>query len=124
MSLGTIRYCLKGQGKLYFLVSKNSGEKLSKLNSRGFRLTSLSTYDFSTLYTILTHNLIKEKLLDLSERAFKNIFKKEGTHYLACNNKKAFFTSTDHRGYKLWSCQNVCDVFSHLLDNIYIRFGN
>ena len=26
--------------------------------------------------------------------------------------------------YKLWSCQNVCDALSYLLDNIYIRFGN
>ena len=43
--------------------------------------------------------------------------------YLACNDKKAFFTSTDHRGYKLWSCQNVCDALSYLLDNFYIRFG-
>ena len=83
-------------------------------------MTSLSTYDFSTLYTTLPHYLIKEKLLDLIERAIKN----EGTHYLACNDKKAFFTSTDHRGYKLWSCQNVCDALSYILDNIYIRFGN
>ena len=44
--------------------------------------------------------------------------------YLACNDKKAFFTSADHyRGYHLWSCQNVCDALSFLLDNIYIRFG-
>ena len=28
-------------------------------------MTSLSTYDFSTLCTILPHNSIKEKLLDL-----------------------------------------------------------
>ena len=88
------------------------------------RATSLSTYDFSTLYTTLPHNLIKEKLLDLAERAFKKIYKNEGTLYLACTDKKAFFTSTDHRGYTLWSCQNVCDALSYLLDNIYIRFGN
>ena len=44
--------------------------------------------------------------------------------YLACNDKKAFFTSADrYRGYHLWSCQNVCDALSFLLDNIYIRFG-
>ena len=43
--------------------------------------------------------------------------------YLACNDKKAFFTSADHyRGYRRWSCQNVCDALSFLLDNIYIRF--
>ena len=81
----------------------------------------MSTYDFSTLYTTLPHNLIKEKLLDLIERTF---YKKEGKLYLACNDKKAFFTSADHyREYHLWSCQNVCDALSFLLDNINIRFG-
>ena len=77
----------------------------------------MSTYDCSTLYTTLPHNLIKEKLLDLTERTF-------GKLYLACNDKEAFFTSADHyRGFHLWSCQNVCDALSFLLDNIYIRFG-
>ena len=38
--------------------------------------------------------------------------------------KKRFFFSSDHIGYKLWSCQNVCDDLSYLLDKIYIRFGN
>ena len=80
-----------------FWSIKNSGEVLRKLKSRGFRATSLSTYDFSTLYTTSPHNLIKEKLLDLIERAFKH-YKYEGTRYLACNDKNAFFTSTDHRG--------------------------
>ena len=84
----------------------------------------MSTYDFSTLYTTLAHNIIKEKLVGLVEPGFKQFYKSEGTLYFACNDKKAFFTSTDHRGYKRWSCQNVCDALSYLLDNIYIRFGN
>ena len=29
-----------------------------------------------------------------------------------------------HRGYKLCSCQNVCDALSYHFDNIYIRFSN
>ena len=61
----------------------------------------MSTYDFSTSYTTLPHNLIKEKLLDLIERTF---YKKEGKLYLACNDKKVFFNSADHySGYDLWS---------------------
>ena len=106
---------------LLFWSIANSGEVLSKLKLRGFRATSLSTYDFSTLNTTLPHNLIKEKLLDLIERAFKKIFKNEGTLYLACNDKKAFYTSTYHRGYKL---QFGLVRLSYLLNNIFIRFGN
>ena len=106
-----------------FWSIKNSGEVISKLKSRGFCATSLSIYDFSTLYTTLPHNLIKEKCVDLIEHAFKKCYKNEGTLYPACNDRKAFFTSTDHRGYTLWSCQNVCDALSYLLDIICIRFG-
>ena len=49
--------------------------------------------------------------------------KNDGSLYLACNDRKAFFTSSDQNRYTLWSCQNVCDALSYLLDNIYIRFG-
>ena len=90
-----------------FWSIKNAGEVLSKLKSRGFYATSLSTYDFSTLYTTLPHNLIKEQLIDSTE----------GALYFVCNNKRTFFTSTDHRRFKHWSCQNVCYTLSFLLDN-------
>ena len=102
-----------------FWSIKNSGEVLNKLKSRGFRATSLSTYDFSTLYTTLPHNLIKEKLINLNEWTFK----REGSPYIACNERQAFFTSEDTKRYKLWSCKNVCEALIYLLDNMYIRFG-
>ena len=102
-----------------FWSIKNSGEVLNKLKSRGFRATSLSTYDFSTLYTTLPHNLIKKKLINLIEWTFK----REGSPYIAYNERQAFFTSEDTKRYKLRSCQNVCEALIYLLDNIYIRFG-
>ena len=73
--------------------------------------------------TTLPHNLIKEKLLDLVEWTFERALKNYGSLYMACNDRKAFFTSSDQSRYTLWSCQNVCDALSYLLDNIYIRFG-
>ena len=50
-----IKYCTtvyERNGKNLFWSIKNSG----------FLASGLSTYDFSTLYTTLPHNLIKEKL--------------------------------------------------------------
>ena len=66
---------------------KSYVEVLSKLKDIGYQATSLSTYDFSTLYTTLPHNLIKETLLDLIERTFSE---KDGKLYLTCSDKKAF----------------------------------
>ena len=66
-----IKYCEKvyeRSGKNLFWSIKHSCEVLNKLKSRCFRASSLSTYDFSTLYTTLPHNLIKDKLVDLIEK--------------------------------------------------------
>ena len=118
-----MKYCTtvyERNGKNLFWSFKNSGEILHKLKSRGFLASGLSTYDFSTLYTTLSHNLIKEKLTELIEQTFK----REGSLYLACNDKDAFFTSEQPKRYKLWSCQKICDALHYLLDNIFIRFGS
>ena len=51
-----------------------SGEILNKLKSKGFIASSVSTYDFSTLYTTLPHNLIKKNLNELIEHTFNTLF--------------------------------------------------
>ena len=66
-----IKYCTTVYvmyGKNSFWSIKNSGEILNKLKYRGFLASSLFTYDFSTLYTTLVHNPIKEKLTELIEK--------------------------------------------------------
>ena len=79
----------------------------------------MSTYNFSALYTTLPHNLIKDKRIDLIERTFQ----REGSPYLACNDRNALFNSEKPTKYHAWSCQNVCDALTFLLDNILFRFG-
>ena len=77
-----IKYCEKvyeRSGKNLFWSIKNSGEILDKLKARDFNSTSLSTYDFSTLYTTLPCNLIKDEFIDLIERTFQ----REGSPCLA-----------------------------------------
>ena len=71
MLLNTVNNSMKGPAKNLFWSIKTSCEVINKLKSRGFRVASLSTYDLSTLYTTLPHNLIKDKLMDLIERIFQ-----------------------------------------------------
>ena len=86
-----------------------------KPKSRGFRASKLCTYEFSTLYTTLPHNLDKEKLVDLIER----IFHRKCFLHIACNDRNAFFTSDTVRNYNSWSYQKVCKAATFLLDNIF-----
>ena len=81
---------MKNPVRIYFWSNKNSGEELNKLKARDFNATSLSTYDFfSNFYTTLSHNLIKDKLVDLIERTFH----RKCSPYLVCNNRNAFSAS-------------------------------
>ena len=80
--------------------------------------STLSTYDFSTLYTTLPHHLIKDKFIALTEHTFS----REKALYLACNDQSAFFTSGMYKNYNLWSCQKVCEALVYLLDNILLDF--
>ena len=57
-------------------------------------MTNLLTHDFSTLYTTLPHSI---KLKDLIEWTFE----REGSPYLACNERNAFFTSEHQIRHKL-----------------------
>ena len=49
----------------YFWSIKNSSEVIEKLRLHNFQGTHVSSFDFSTLYTSLPHDLIKEKVLSL-----------------------------------------------------------
>ena len=55
-------------------------------------MASLSTYNFSTLYTTLPHNSIKEQLINLIMWTFK----RKSSLYLYCNERQAFFTSGEN----------------------------
>ena len=75
----------------------------------------MSTYDFSTLYTTLSHNLINYKLIEPPiEKALLTLHVTKETHFLPQKNLKKCHA---------WSRQNVFDELTFLLDNIFIRFG-
>ena len=119
----TIKLCEKiyeTSGKNLFWSIKNSNEVLQKLKLLNHQAKAVSSYDFSTLYTSLPHDLIKQKLTDLIKKTFKSV----KCDFVACNEKRAFFTSNTLDTYTIWTCQELCDSLTFLLDNIFVRFGN
>ena len=118
-----MRYCdraYENTGINLFWSIKNSGEVLNKFEAKQHQASTISTYDFSTLYTTLPHNLIKNKLTALIVKTFS----RENSTFLACNYKRAFFTDDGYKNYTNWTCADVCEALCFLLDNIYVRYGN
>ena len=56
-------------------------------------------------------------------RQANKVLRLASSPYHACYDRNAFFTSEKPKKYHAWSCQNVCDALTFLLDNIFIRFG-
>ena len=115
MSLNIAQQFMKEMVKKLFWSIKNSGEILNKLKSRGFLASGLSTYDFSTLYSTLSHNQIKEKLTELIEQTFN----REGSLYLDCNDKNAFLLLNNRNDI---NCGHVrkCVMLSIIFWTIYL----
>ena len=74
----------------YFWSIKNSSEVIEKLRLRNFQGSQVSSFDFSTLYTSLPHDLIKEKVLSL----VKWCFNRESKTYL-CTSDNGIFLQQD-----------------------------
>ena len=58
-------------------ILKNSKDLLDKLKSRSFsQVSSIKTFDFSTLYTTLPHDKLKTRLKETIHKAFmaQNLF--------------------------------------------------
>ena len=111
-----------------FAVSVNEDKEglptfywLPKLHKKHIRLDLLLILAHARLpnYYLVPHNLIKDKLVDIIEITFQ----REGSLYIACNDRNAFFTSDAVRNYNLRFCQKVSEALTFLLDNIYIRLG-
>ena len=70
----------------YFWSIKNSSEVIEKLRLRNFQGSQVSSFDFSTLYTSLPHDLIKAKVLSL----VKWCFNRESKTYICTSDKTGF----------------------------------
>ena len=70
-----------------------------------------------------SHTPIRRSVVTENLYTEKQVFNKEGSLNLACNEKHTFFTSEQSKRYNLWYFQKVCDALHYLLDNLLIRFG-
>ena len=104
----------------YFWSIKNSGDVIEKFKSINFQANTISSYDFSNMYTTLPHDQIKDHLSNL----IKWCFDREKKQFLCTSESKGFFSDKKYETYKMWTPDELCDALSFLLDNIYVRFSD
>ena len=105
-------------------ILKNSTNLLSSLGHLGVhKATSIQTFDFSTLYTSIPHDLLKSRMNNIINNAFKH--KNGATRYthIKVSRNKSHFTSDPSNGDNKYTANDISKMIEFLVDNIYIRFG-
>ena len=102
----------------YFWSIKNSSEFIEKFRLRNFQGSQVSSFDFSTLYTSLPHDLIKAKVLS----PVKFCFNREPKTYLCTSDKAEFFSNKKYDSYACWTFTELCEACTFLMENIYVQF--
>ena len=87
------------------------------------RATSIQTFDFSTLYTSIPHDLLKSRMNGIINKA--NKYKNGATRYIHINvgRNKNYFTSDPLNGDNKYIANDICKMIKFLVDSIYVRFG-
>ena len=68
--------------------------------------------------TSLPHDLIIAQVLPLVNW----IFNRETKTYLCISLKAEFFSNKKYDSYRCWSCAELCEALTFLMENIYVHF--
>ena len=110
-------YCLgiyRNTGVNAFWIVENSLEVLDSLRSIPARKAQLASFDFSTLYTAIPHNLLKDKITNLIYSAYTC----RKSQYIEVCQDKAFWSNNVSN--KAVTAVHLVELFNYLIDNIYV----
>ena len=84
--------------------------------------SSIHTYDFSTLYTNLPLDLVRNELFEMTDRYF-DINKRKSNKYIALNHfwETAQFASVNRKG--SYDRDKLKTTLDYLLFNSFVKFG-
>ena len=102
-------------------ILKNSQSLLHSIkDNHTDRYESISTWDFSTLYTTIPHSDLLKRLNKLIKLAFD----KNGDASLLVNERNSYFSSENNDKYLSFSCAEFCELLEFLISNIYVKYGD
>jgi len=81
---------------------------------------NIITYDFSTLYTSIPHDKLKEEIKSLIQKAFSGMNKK----YIKVTSSKAYWSNKRNHKNVFLDCNKLVLLVEWLIDNTYIVVGD
>ena len=87
------------------------------------KATSIQTFDFSTLYTSIPHDLLKSRMNNIINNTFNHKNGAARYTHIKVGRNKSHFTNDPLNGDNKYTASDICKMIEFLVDNIYIMFG-
>ena len=102
-------------------ILKNSKELLEYLKSPNFNnITSIKSFDFSTLYTTIPHDNLKSRLASIIRNSF--MFKNGNRRYkyIVLGHEESYFVKEHSDSKHKYSEDDIIKMLEFLVDNIFV----
>ena len=115
-------YFRNGVNSMWIL--KNSKDLVEQLGYQYISgVSSIRTYDFSTLYTTIPHSLLKSRLAILIKNAFLHKNGSRRYKYIVVNYNTSYFVKNDTEARQKYTEVEVINMVHFLVDNIFVELG-
>ena len=124
---GLQKYCetaYSRSGVNMMWILKNSKKLLEHLKSPNFNnITSIKTFDFSTLYTTIPHDKLKSRLASIIRNSF--MFENGNCRYkyLVLGHEESYFVKEHSDSKHKYSEDDIIKMLEFLVDNIFVVFA-
>lgn len=113
------QYKTSGFNKCYIIDNRYPITSFIRTCNQSNKVSSVSTFDFKTLYTSIPHNKLKDKIALVLKQVFKSRKKK----FISVNNKLAFLSDDRKTGFSL-DVNQLIQCVNYIIDQSYIVHKN
>ena len=105
----------------FWIIQNNTPvvERIDKINQKK-KAVSVRTFDFSTLYTKIPHNLLKGALCEIVDFCFKGGISK-GVYV---HNNEAFWRKPSKDSTDPYTMETIKSLLEYVIDNAFFQVGN
>ena len=115
-------YSRSGVNQMWIL--KNSKELLEHLQSPNFNhITSIKSFDFSTLYTTIPHQKLKSRLATIIQNSFIHKNGNRRYKFLVLGREGPYFVKERSDSKNKYTEDDIINMLEFLVDNIFVVFG-
>ena len=113
-------YTCCGMNSYWIIGNSSKVHKMIAESNARKNVENIATYDFSTLYTNIPHDKLKERMSSVINDAYEG----DGHKYISVYSSGASFVNNPKSTTKAYAKEQLIEMVNYLIDNCYVTCGD